>query len=92
MATAAIAKKPKRKTDLAEKVKLCIQARERGKKMYARSDAYLAEILKEIDPGAPIALNDNGKVAVIKDKLADGKTSAFCPAFFRRYELEVEDR
>lgn len=75
---------------LAERVQKCIQARERGKKMYKRSDELLKTLLQEVEPGQVIPLNEQGKKAVIVDKWA-GKTQVVSIAFARRYEIEVTD-
>lgn len=81
----------KSKPDVVELILKCARARERGKKLYKRSDDLLAELLKQVDPGQPIKMNDEGRTAVIVDKWKD-KTQVVAISFARRYELEIEDR
>ncbi len=80
----------RRKTDdLAEKVKKAIRERELGRAHYSRADAIMNEIAHEVEPGQPIPLA-GGKVAELVDRIA-GKAVAFCPAVFRRYDLEIRE-
>ncbi len=81
----------KKTESAADKVARCIRAREHGRKMYARSDRLLSELVKEIGIEQAVKLNESGKTARIKDKLQPGQASAFCPAVFRRYEIEISD-
>lgn len=76
-----------RKTDsLADKVSRCLRSKELGKKHYARADALMAEIAKEIDPGTPIKLS--GKIVTLVDRFAD-REIVWTPCAARPYELKV---
>ena len=83
----AKAKKPE---TLAEKFQRCLRAREQGKKMYARSDKLLSELLMEVEPGEEVKLNESGKTARIVDNFAE-KTQVFHGSYCRRFEIEVSD-
>lgn len=74
---------------LAEKALKCLRETELGKRHYKRADALLAEIRKELEPGARVKVGENNFV-ILKDKLAEGKTQFFHGSYARRYELELE--
>ncbi len=74
---------------LPELVARCARARELGRKHYGRADRMTAELVHRLAPGEEVPL-PGGKKAVVIDKLGD-KTSAFTPAVFRRYEIEIKD-
>ena len=79
----------KRKSDLADKIKRCVRARELGKKHYTRHRDLLEQIAHEIEPGSEVMLGDGTK-ATLKDQFAD-KMTVFRPLGVSRYELEVEN-
>jgi hypothetical protein len=63
----------KRKSDLADKIKRCVRARELGKKHYTKHRDLREQIACEIDPGHEVPLGDGTKATLI-DQFADRMT------------------
>jgi hypothetical protein len=79
---------PKRKPEsLAMKALKCLREKELGVRHYKRSDALMAEILREIEPGQAIPIGEHD-LAIIKDKMPTGTIQFFHGSYARRYELE----
>lgn len=78
-------------TDLGEKVRRYLKAREAGKRGYERADRLIKEIAASTEPGHEISLNENGKKAVLRDKFAAAadKGIIWNPCAARRWELEI---
>ena len=75
----------KRKSDLADKIKRCVRARELGKKHYTKHRDLLEQIAHEIKPGREVMLGDGTKATLI-DQFAE-KTTVFRPLGVSRYEM-----
>jgi hypothetical protein len=79
----------KRKSDLADKIKRCVRARELGKKHYTKHRDLLEQIANEIEPGGEVQLGDGTKATLV-DQFAQ-KMTVFRPLGVTRYEIEVEN-
>jgi hypothetical protein len=60
----------KRKSDLPDKIKRCLRARELGKKHYTKHRDLLEQIVREIEPRHEIMLGDGTKATLI-DQFAE---------------------
>ena len=78
----------KRKSNLADKIKRCVRARDLGKKHYTRHRDLLEQIAREIKPGSEVPLG-NGTRATLVDQFTE-KMTVFRPLGVSRHEIEVE--
>lgn len=78
----------KKTNDVPSKVKKYLAAKEAGKRGYQRADRLLAELAHLMRPGQEIALNEQGRKAVLKDRFED-KDIVWTPCAARRWELEI---
>lgn len=77
---------PKKKDDLAEKVREAVRAHGAGVRGYARHDALVEEIAKEIEPGQVVKTGKKSGYKLV-DEFAD-KEILWKPCGFRRWKLE----
>ena len=81
----------KKAADLGEKVRRYLKAHEAGKRGYERADRLIKEIAASAEPGQEIALNENGRKAVLVDNFAAAadKGIIWNPCAARRWKLEI---
>lgn len=79
--------KSRKSESLAMKALKCLREKELGARHYKRSDALLAEIVKEMIAGDKVQVGEHDHV-LLEDNFADGETQFFHGSFARRYELK----
>jgi len=63
------------------------KARQRGKRLYERSDRIMREIVANATPGTEIVLNAAGRKAILVDRF-DGKDIVWTGSAARRWEVQ----
>lgn len=87
-----MAKKPKKKSGLADLVTQYQRARKAGKEGYERADRLIQELAATVKPGREIALSGSGRKAILHDRFAEASQKGgaiWTPCAARRWELEI---